>query len=92
MVSRSHETRAGFHLVKSVEYFGGKDGTLPTWVCQLTLCLLSYSHCWLQELITCVCMCSSELQASKALAQLLCAGGKDQVVCVDACYSHDIHV
>ena len=40
----------------------------------------SFSHRWLQELIVCVSVCSSELQASEALARLLCAGGgKEQV-------------
>ena len=45
----------------------------------------SSSHHWLQELIVCVSVCSSELQASESLARLLCAGGGKEQVGMHVC-------
>ena len=50
-----------------------------SWSKGLPSLTFSSSHCWLQELIVCVCVCSSELQASEALAHLCTRGGKEQV-------------
>ena len=36
---------------------------------------------WLQEVITCVCICSSEFQAARAMAQLLSLSTDTHQVC-----------
>ena len=56
----------------------------------LYVCLFVCSMLWLREILTCVCISGSELQAARAVARLLChAHSPAQVRHTD--HTHPLH-
>ena len=60
------------------------------YVCLYVFCLFVCSTLWLREILTCVCISGSELQAARAVARLLChAHSPAQVRHAD--HTHPLH-